>query len=406
MTRYYSANEASERLGVSRNTLYSYVSRGLIRSEPTAPKSKTCKYHALDVDRMVTNSGLYKTPAKALQGSTAWGVPIMESAITMIDTETFYYRGHCVPVLALEQSFEEVLTILWGKSDKQPTVPDSSLQRIADNALKQRSGNSTVDLFLHVLAQLNHADVRTYSFSRESTISAGVMMISSFLRILTGRWSARRIAEQLTEVWQLDHSLAQLIDSALILVADHELNISTFTARCTASAGCSPYAAVAAATHAFWGRRHGGNTERIRGLFDEAYGKGSLYEAIKSRMKRGEALPGFGHKLYDEDPRSRFLLSRIPDTRGYMAQTFEALEKLPGLSYPTVDFALVVMEKELSLPERSGSFLFYLGRLAGLVAHIMEQYAENQPIRPRAKYTGAIPAKNEIAGLAVQALTA
>jgi len=52
---------------------------------------------------------------------------------------------------------------------------------------------------------------------------------------------------------------------------------------------------------------------------------------------------------------------------------------------------MVVMEKELALPERSGSLLFYLGRLAGLVAHIMEQYVENRPIRPRANYVGGVP---------------
>lgn len=391
MIRYYSAKEASERLGVSRNTLYSYVSRGLIRSEPISPAAKTCKYHTLDVDRMATHSRLYKAPIKALQSSTDWGVPIMASAITMIDNETFYYRGHCAPVLAAGQSFEDVMAILWDMPDNPLPEPDPSLQKLVNKTLKQRNGESPVELFLRVLALLNHEDERTCSFSRESTINAGVMMVRSFVRILSGIWSACSIAEQLAEAWKISPASTQLIDSALILVADHELNISTFTARCTASAGCFPYASVAAATHAFWGRRHGGNTERIRGLFDEACGKGSLYEAIKSRIKRGDPLPGFGHKLYDEDPRSRFLLSRIPDNSGYIAQTLEAVEKLPGLSYPTIDFALVVMEKELSLPERSGSYLFYLGRLAGLVAHIMEQYVENQPIRPRAKYIGFMP---------------
>lgn len=391
MTRYYSAQEASERLGVSRNTLYSYVSRGLIRSEPTSPNAKTSKYHVLDVDRLATHSRLYKAPKKALQASTDWGVPILESAITMIDDETFYYRGHCVPTLAAGHSFEEVLALLWEIQDIQQTNSDPSLQRSVDNVLKHRSGISPVDCFLSVLSVLNHEDIRTCSFSKEATIDAGVMMVKSFLRIMTSRWPSCRIAEQLADAWKIDRSYTKLIDSALILVADHELNISTFTARCTASAGCSPYASVAAATHAFWGRRHGGNTERIRGLFDEASGKGNLYKVIKSRIQWGDPVPGFGHKLYDEDPRSRFLLSQIPDASGYIAQTFEALKKLPGLSYPTVDFTLIIMEKELALPERSGSYLFYLGRLAGLVAHIMEQYVVNRPIRPRANYVGMMP---------------
>jgi citrate synthase len=149
---------------------------------------------------------------------------------------------------------------------------------------------------------------------------------------------------------------------------------------------------VAAATHAFFGRRHGGNTERIRGLLNEADGQGSLYQVIESRVKRGDPVPGFGHKLYDADPRARFLLPLLPDCNGYISQAAEAVDKLLGFSNPTVDFALVVMEKELALPEKSSVYLFYLGRLAGLIAHVMEQYAQNLPIRPRAQYVGRAPA--------------
>jgi citrate synthase len=175
-------------------------------------------------------------------------------------------------------------------------------------------------------------------------------------------------------------------------VADHELNISSFVARCTASAGCSPYASVAAATHAFFGRRHGGNTERIYGLLNEADGRDGLYAAIASRIRRGEAVPGFGHRLYDVDPRARHLLPRLPDQRGYIKEALTAAEELLGGAYPTVDFALLMLERELSLPDRAGVLLFYLGRLAGWVAHIMEQYGQDQPIRPRARYIGANPA--------------
>lgn len=391
MTRFYTAGEASERLGVSRNTLYAYVSRGLIRSEPTSPTARTSRYYALDVDRLATGSRLYKSPAKALQNSTDWGVPILESSITLIADETFYYRGQDVPKLAEQSCFEEVLALLWKRPDVRLTLPDPALRKLVDTLLGDGCGGNPIDLFLQLLALLNREDLRSSSFTPEATIRAGVLAIHSFVRILTGAWPSGSIAGHLKAAWQADPALTPLLDSALVLVADHELNISTFTARCSASAGCSPYAAVAAATHAFWGRRHGGNSERIRGLFDEACGRGSLYDVIKSRMQRGEALPGFGHRLYDEDPRSRYLLPRIPTAGGYRDQTVAALEGLSGLRYPTVDYALIVMEKELALPERAGSYLFYLGRLGGLIAHILEQYAENRPIRPRANYIGVMP---------------
>ncbi|MDD2851147.1 MAG: citrate synthase family protein [Desulfuromonadaceae bacterium] len=388
MTRFYSAKEASERLGVSRNTLYAYVSRGLIRSEPVSPAAKSSRYHVLDVERMATRSELHKAPAKALQGSIDWGAPILESEITLIGDETFYYRGHSVPQLAAEATFEKVATLLW---DSPLTVPNPQMCTWGETFIEHNKTDPPVDLFLRLLALLNKQDVAAFRFTPEATISAGTMMINCFLRIVTGTWPTQGIASHLATAWRVESAYATLLDSALILVADHELNISSFTARCAASAGCSPYAAVAAATHAFFGRRHGGNTERIRGLLDEANGRGSLYEVIGSRVKRGDPVPGFGHRLYNADPRSRFLLPRLPDRNGFISQALEASSTLLGGAYPTVDFALVVMEKELALPEQSGTHLFYLGRLAGLVAHIMEQYAQNQPIRPRARYVGVQP---------------
>lgn len=391
MSRFYSAQEASERLGVSRNTLYSYVSRGLIRSEPTGPSAKTSRYHALDIDRMATRSRIYKSPVKALQNSTDWGAPILESAITLIGDETFYYRGNCVPTMAAGQTFEKAIAILWEISEYESVSVNPVLRKKVEKLFENRKGFDLMDLFQSVLALLNHEDVTAYHFTREAAMSAGRMMLESFVRVLTGTWSTGRIAEHLTVAWKVDPLFVPILDGALILVADHELNISSFTARCVASAGCSPYASVAAATHAFLGRRHGGNTERIRGLLDEARGQGSLYRVIESRVKRGDPVPGFGHKLYEADPRARFLLPRLPDLNGYISQAQEAAEKLLGFSYPTVDFALVVMEKELALPEKSGSCLFCLGRLAGLVAHVMEQYAQNRPIRPRAQYVGKMP---------------
>ncbi|MBT0665683.1 hypothetical protein KI809_15340 [Geobacter pelophilus] len=391
MPRFYSAQEASERLGVSRNTLYSYVSRGLIRSEPTGPSAKTSQYNALDIERMATRSKVYKAPATALQDSTDWGAPILESAITLIGDETFYYRGNCVPTMAAGQPFEQALAILWEVSAYETVSVNPLLRERVEVLLENRKGIDPLDLFQSILAMLNHEDVTAYSFAREATMNAGRLMLESFVRIMSGTWPTAGIAEHLAVAWKVDPKFALILDSALILVADHELNISSFTARCAASAGCSPYAAVAAATHAFFGRRHGGNTERILGLLDEARGQGSLYKVIASRVKRGDPVPGFGHKLYDADPRARFLLPRLPDRNGYISQALEAADKLLGPSYPTVDFALVVMEKELTLPEKSSAYLFYLGRLAGLVAHITEQYAQNRPIRPRARYVGIMP---------------
>ena len=234
MPRFYSAQEASKRLGVSRNTLYSYVSRGLIRSEPTGPSSKTNRYHALDVDRMATRSRMYKAPAQALQSSTDWGAPILESAITLIGDETFYYRGICVPTMAAEQTFEQVMALLWEVPESEPPMVNPVLRDQVEKLLEHRQGSDPMNLFQGILAMLNHEDVTAYSFTRETTMRAGRMMLESFVRVLTGSWPSARIAELLAMTWKVDSLLVPAFDSALILVADHELNISSFTARCVA----------------------------------------------------------------------------------------------------------------------------------------------------------------------------
>jgi len=396
MPRYYSAIEAAKRLGVSRNTLYAYVSRGMIRSEPGDQGKRTRRYHAQDVERLAKKSEIYKAPERALNKAVDWGAPILESAITLIGDENFYYRGKPVLVLADQYRFEETIELLWQAERTLLLQPQERLKNFIEKHLLQTLPSpEPVDAFLTVLSTLNSIDHKAYSFSKEATIQAGTLMLGAFIKVLTGRWPTNGVANFLCEHWGITKADEKLIDAALTLAADHEFNISSFTARCTASAGCSPYSSIAAASHAFWGRRHGGNTERIYGLLNEADGQNSLYEAISSRVRRGEHVPGFGHKLYDRDPRAKYLLNHLPDNTGYIAQALSVSQDILDGLYPTIDFALVMLEKELSLPKRSGAYIFYYSRIAGWNAHIIEQYSQNRPIRPRARYTGVQPASFE-----------
>lgn len=389
MARHYTAEEAAKRLGVSRNTLYAYVSRGLIRSEPDSRERRTRRYHAQDVERLADSSQVYKAPHAALKKTMDWGEPVLDSAITLIGDEDFYYRGESVLALAERGSFEEAISLLWGMPGSQPEQADTPLRNLIEDCLTLTSGNQgPIEKFLEILLALNVRDVKAFGFAQSTTVRAGAIMLDGFLRLVTGRWRTGTIAEDLAGYWQIEETYRDLIDAVLTLVADHELNISAFVARCAASAGCSPYASVAAATHTFFGRRHGGNTERIAGLLGEADGQGSLYAVIASRIRRGDSVPGFGHRLYDVDPRAHYLLSRLPDQSGYIKEAMSASEDLLSGQYPTVDFALLLLERGLTLPRGAGVHLFYLGRLAGWIAHIMEQYHLEKPIRPRARYVG------------------
>jgi citrate synthase len=205
-------------------------------------------------------------------------------------------------------------------------------------------------------------------------------------RILQRRWVPR------------DLGAAGLIDRALVLCADHELNVSSFTARCVASAGAAPYAVVVAGLAALGGVKHGGNTERVEAFLDEIEASDDAERAVAARLRRGEAVPGFGHPLYpDGDPRAEALLAVLAGAYpGSMARqpAAEAAMAVGNLmdERPNVDFALVALARTLRLPPGAALALFALGRTVGWVGHAIEQYQADIMVRPRALYVGEQPA--------------
>ncbi|MDP3525508.1 MAG: citrate synthase, partial [Hoeflea sp.] len=198
------------------------------------------------------------------------------------------------------------------------------------------------------------------------------------------------IHQQLASAWGVEALQAGLIRQALVLCADHELNASSFTARCVASTGASLKASVVAALAALSGVRHGAVTTRIERLWDtldpDDPGRG-----LSERLKAGEEIPGFGHPLYPNgDIRARALLSAISPDFGPATRFADAVRQLTGQD-PSIDFALVALRRHLGLPEGAAFLLFAIGRSVGWIAHGLEQRATGQLIRPRALYTGERP---------------
>jgi len=175
-----------------------------------------------------------------------------------------------------------------------------------------------------------------------------------------------------------------------VLCADHELNASSFTARCVASTGASLRAAVIGGLAALSGSRHGGVTARVESFWRGLEAAG-LPAQLRRRLAAGEEIPGFGHPLYpDGDPRAIAILDRVvpryPPARSLIA----AVEDLTG-QRPNIDFALVALRRFLRLPEGGAFGLFALGRSVCWIAHALEQRETGQLIRPRAVYTGPAP---------------
>jgi citrate synthase len=186
--------------------------------------------------------------------------------------------------------------------------------------------------------------------------------------------------------WNLSSDRGDTIRRALVLLADHELNASTFAVRVAASTGASMAASLLAGLCALSGPRHGGAAERMLELAEEGERSGAD-RAVGRWLARDQPLPGFGHPLYpDGDPRAEVLLACIeldPLMRDLRRSVAEATGGLPN-----VDFALAALARTYALPSDAPLRLFTLARSVGWAAHALEQVAAGRLIRPRATYIG------------------
>ncbi|MET0413582.1 MAG: citrate synthase family protein [Polyangiaceae bacterium] len=388
-TSYLDAKAAAERLGVTRATLYAYVSRGVIRSR-VEPGRRSRQYYAEDVERWLKQQSGRRDPGRiAEQALFADGLPVLSSSLSLIDAGKLYYRGQEVIALSRERSFEEVIGLLWG-GDYQPPS-DVYLP----SAAEQKRGSR-----LHFaaacqcwLAQAEARDLGAYNLNPEAVRRTGARIVAGLSALGTGASAApRSLATALGRAWGVKgRPGVRALEATLIICADHELNVSAFSARAIASAGATPYMAVSGALAALTGFRHGGHLERVAALLDES---GEPAWVIAERLRRGQGVPGFGHILYpDGDPRGRALLELCPKNAARArAQGFvEAARSLLGAE-PTLDLGLIALARSLGLPASAAFKLFALGRSAGWLAHCIEQYATGELIRPRARYVGPPPA--------------
>jgi citrate synthase len=237
-------------------------------------------------------------------------------------------------------------------------------------------------------------DALAYDLRPRAVAQTGWRIIWQLAAVATGGEKAQdTIDATLAKGWGVARS-AHLIRAALILCADHELNVSTFTARCVASAGTSPYGVVVAGLAALEGTKHGGTTARIEASWDTLRRTRDLEIALAERLRRGEPIDGFGHPLYPHgDPRGTLLLEMLPAGKtALFARRLASAGKSVLGEAPTVDFALVAMARALGLPSGAALTLFAIGRTLGWIGHAIEQYEKDAIIRPRAKYVGVLPA--------------
>ncbi|MFZ3032584.1 MAG: citrate synthase family protein [Parvibaculum sp.] len=401
---YLSAKEAAAELGVSLATLYAYVSRDMIRSEPV-PDSRAKRYRAEDVRELKARRLAQSAPppqtgdARGLMNFG--GQPVLESAITLIADGRLYYRGVDATVLARNSTLEQVAALLWGCTDVQPfsqgAVPVMTplLQRVKEEVAHL----SPVTRCLSLLPIAAMDDPSVYNHTERGLAATGARLMRFVASVIANAEpSARPIHEVMAKALTMgDKRAADFIRAALALCADHELNASAFTARCVAGTGATLYASVQAGICAAEGPRHGGFTSRVESFLTDMAHRQDLDDAVLARLRNGDPVPGFGHPLYpDGDPRGQALMSMMrqsfSDDPAFQRsqRIMDVMEEAAGVK-PSIDFAIGALSNTLRMLPGAGLAIFVMGRTAGWVGHAIEQHRSGQMIRPRARYTGDVP---------------
>ncbi|MDB4971900.1 MAG: Citrate synthase [Myxococcaceae bacterium] len=405
---WISAREAAARLDVKLATLYAYASRGLLESVP-APDGRGRRYAHDAVERLKARHDARAGHAAVAAAALRFGEPTLETSVSEIRSDGPYYRGQSALQLADGRTtFEAVSELLWGGQLGVSTWPGHKPYVLAP-LLQRRSKASTSIAALAATVSCAALTDTTRHAASDPEEQARARRLIQWLAQQVGRAPsasatsscAERILRSL-RARPSDAAIA-LVDRALILCADHELNPSTFAARVTASTGADLYACLAAALHTLSGPLHGGASVRVEAVVAQLPSASAAARLVRERHARGERIAGFGHPLYPEgDPRAPALLelaelalssssSRTPPPR----QRVESLARLRALTTamrsaqhggPNLDLGLVALCSALGLPAGSAAALFAIARSSGWVAHALEQRRQGYLLRPRSRY--------------------
>ncbi len=371
------------RLGVKPQTLYAYVSRGRIEARPDPADPRKSLYRVEDIDRLAVRKARGRRAAVVAQDAIAWGEPVMTSAITDVSGGRLYFRGADAAELAASSTLEDVALRLWGCEEAD------AFAREPRPRVRMR-GTAQARAFAALAARAG-ADPPALGRAPQALWREGASLVIDLAGALGDGVVEGPAHLILSQAWGLDDAKADVVRRALVLMADHELNASTFAARVAASTGASLAAAALAGLCALTGPRHGGAGAGVAELLEDA-ARRDPEAAVRAVIARGEPPPGFGHRLYpDGDPRAAALLEGFrPDPE--LIALKEAAERVTGRP-ANIDFALAAMTRALSLPAEAPFAVFALGRSVGWIAHTLEQLETGDLIRPRARYVGPPPSR-------------
>ncbi|MBI1972443.1 citrate/2-methylcitrate synthase [Candidatus Woesearchaeota archaeon] len=338
------------------------------------------------------------------------------------------YCGYNITDIARFATFEEVMYLLWygrlptqkelrafsQKIRRERTI-DSSVIRILQTCAKHIDAMDALRTAVSYLAQ---CDPDLSNNSAEANIRKGIRLAAKFPTIVAAFYRVKQGKKVIAPMLNLSSGAnflymlrgtipneveANAMETDFILTAEHELNASTFTTRVTVSTLSDLHSAICSGISTLKGPLHGGARAEVYKMLDKIQKPERAEAFIQRALKQGQKIMGFGHRVYKTyDPRAILfketalaLANFKKDKKWYMIATKvedvvikELVEKLGKPIYPNVDFYTGPVYKYLDIPSELTTAIFALGRIAGWVAHALEQYADNRLIRPNALYIG------------------
>lgn len=383
------AAQVAARLGVKAETVYAYVSRGLLTRERDAHGSS---FDALEVEAFA--AARRRTPARTPTHPTT-GMPlgVVQTQIADIEDGELLYRGRRARDL-IGTPFAEAVAWLWGVERVDAPDPAIGSARAMVEALPLHAG--AMDRLRAAVTGFAADDPLRYDASAATAHRIGWTLITG-LPVALGGTPDVDLARSLVSGWRgsADAATLSAVDAALVLLMDHDLAVSTFAARVAASARADGYAAISAALGAADSPLHISAATRTARLLTRVRRGQEPERALADTLREGSGIPGFGHPLYREgDDRADALfplIAALPDG----ASAMDAVERLSAVVIdrtglrPNVDLALAALVSAARLPDDAASTIFVLGRVAGWTAHIAAEYAEPaMRLRPRGQYVG------------------
>jgi citrate synthase len=354
------------------------------------------------------------------------GAVVADSALCFIEGEKgrLAYRGYDIHDLAAHVSFEETAWLLWNedlptRSQLQELQGELSRHRDLPGAvhdllrtLPARAGSmETLRNAISLLATLDpEAEDMTPAANRQKAARLTAAMTTILAAAVRRRNGDQPVdpdgdlGHAANFLWMLHgrrpgETTTRALDTALVLHAEHGFNASTFAARVTAATLSDLHSAVISAISTLKGPLHGGANRAVMESLEAIGSLDNVEAAVRDKLTRHEKIMGFGHRVYKTmDPRAVHLKKMAQalgqdagesiwyDMSARMEETVMAAKGL----YPNVDFYSAAAYRSLGIPAESYPAVFACSRVSGWTAHIMEQYANNRLIRPRARYTGPV----------------